>query len=77
MSGYLLVETRDPFDSADCERFWELAEGLADQQHVVTVYLGPDSTTMSRRSSSSGYRFTSYPRTPRSAASQRASWSTG
>lgn len=49
MSSYLLVETRDPFDSADCEHFWELAEGLADQEHDVTLYLVQNAVLATRR----------------------------
>ncbi|MGH9136494.1 MAG: DsrE family protein [Acidimicrobiales bacterium] len=49
MSSYVLIETRDPFDSADCERFWELAEGLADQQHDVTVYFAQNAVLAARR----------------------------
>lgn len=51
MGSYLLVETRDPFDSSDCERFWDLAEGLADHQHDVAVYLAQNAVLATRRSS--------------------------
>lgn len=39
MASYLLIEARDPFDSADSEQLYALAEGLADNGDEVTVYL--------------------------------------
>ncbi len=39
MGKYLLVETRDPFDSADTRNSYELAGALADDGSEVTVYL--------------------------------------
>jgi len=39
MGTYLLIESRDPFDSADVERMYELAAGLAEHADEVTVYL--------------------------------------
>lgn len=51
MSSYLLVETRDPFESNDTERFWALAEGLADQQNDVVVYLAQNAVMATRQAS--------------------------
>lgn len=39
MARYLVVETRDPFDSADVDDLYDLAEGLADGANDVTVFL--------------------------------------
>lgn len=39
MARYLLVEARDPFDSADVARSYELAAGLAERGDDVTVFL--------------------------------------
>jgi sulfur transfer complex TusBCD TusB component (DsrH family) len=46
-----LIETRDPFDSADSSRFWELAGDLGDQSHDVTVYLVQNGVVPTRRRS--------------------------
>jgi sulfur transfer complex TusBCD TusB component (DsrH family) len=39
MAGYLLIESRDPFDSNDCNFFCELARGLVEAGNQVTLYL--------------------------------------
>ena len=39
MAKYLLIESRDPFDSNDCENFCRLAEGLAVAGNDVTFFL--------------------------------------
>lgn len=39
MSKYLLIESRDPFDSRDAVRYAELAAGLAREGHAVTLFL--------------------------------------
>jgi predicted peroxiredoxin len=39
MAKYLLVESRDPFDSNDVAHYWELASGLAKDGHQVTLFL--------------------------------------
>lgn len=38
MSQYLLIESRNPFDSNDCANFVDLARGLTEDGHDVTVY---------------------------------------
>ncbi len=52
MGKYLMIETRDPFDSADVEDSFELARGLADQGSEVTVYLVQNGVLTTRRASS-------------------------
>lgn len=39
MSDYLLVESRDPFDSADVERLYAMAASLRQAGHGVTLFL--------------------------------------
>jgi hypothetical protein len=39
MSRYLMIESRDPFDSRDTLRYAELAAGLAREGHAVTLFL--------------------------------------
>lgn len=39
MTEYLMIESRDPFESADVANFLELAEDLARAGHRVTLFL--------------------------------------
>lgn len=39
MDSYVLIETRDPFESADAHRCYGLAGALADSGAEVTVFL--------------------------------------
>jgi len=39
MANYLLIESRDPFDSNDVGQFYGLAAGLAREGHSVTLFL--------------------------------------
>jgi predicted peroxiredoxin len=39
MTGYLLIESRDPFDSNDTQTVCDLATGLKRQGHDVTLFL--------------------------------------
>jgi predicted peroxiredoxin len=39
MAAYLLIESRDPFDSNDVGCFYELASGLARDGNTVTLFL--------------------------------------
>ncbi len=39
MAKYLLIESRDPFDSADSENFCLLAEGLSKKGNDVVLFL--------------------------------------
>ena len=39
MGRYLLVESRDPFESADVPYYYDLAAGLAGKGHTVTLFL--------------------------------------
>ena len=39
MARYLLIESRDPFESNDAGYFYRLAASLARKQHQVTLFL--------------------------------------
>ena len=39
MSEYLLIESRDPFESNDVGYYYELARGLAEAGNQVTLFL--------------------------------------
>ena len=39
MSDYLLIESRDPFESNDTQNIYDLAKGLSRQGHQVTLFL--------------------------------------
>lgn len=39
MTSYMLIESRDPFDSNDVANFYGLASALAKDGHDVTVFL--------------------------------------
>jgi len=48
---YLLIETRDPFDSSDVQRSYDLAGGLADEKNDVTVFLVQNGVLPTRKAS--------------------------
>ena len=39
MAGYLLIESRDPFESNDVGYYYDLARGLVDAGEKVTLFL--------------------------------------
>ena len=39
MADYLLIESRDPFDSNDVSQFYDLATSLAESGRQVTLFL--------------------------------------
>lgn len=39
MAKYLLIESRDPFESADAAHYVDLAKGLVKEGHAVTLFL--------------------------------------
>ena len=53
MSEYLLIESRDPFDSNDTQNFYELASGLKRQGHEVTLFLLQNGVLPARPSAAS------------------------
>jgi predicted peroxiredoxin len=53
MSKYLLIESRDPFESNDVASICELASGLAKDQHEVTLFLVQNGVLVARKSAKS------------------------
>ena len=53
MAKYLLIESRDPFDSNDVANFYELAGGLVEEGNQVTVFLVQNGVLPARRSTQS------------------------
>jgi len=53
MARYLLIESRDPFDSNDAEWFYGLAAGLRKEGNEVTLFLVQNGVLPARRSSRS------------------------
>lgn len=53
MAKYLLIESRDPFDSNDVASFYELASGLVQEGDQVTVFLVQNGVLPARRSTKS------------------------
>jgi len=53
MAEYLLVASRDPFESEEEKRFYDLARGLAEEQHTVTLFLVQNGVLAARTSSRS------------------------
>jgi sulfur relay (sulfurtransferase) DsrF/TusC family protein len=50
MSTYLLIASRDPFESKGADGFFDLAVGLAREGHGVTVLLVQDGVLAARPS---------------------------
>lgn len=53
MNKYLLIESRDPFESNDASRWTELAKGLAKEGNEVTLFLVQNGVLGARRSARS------------------------
>ena len=53
MAKYLLIESRDPFDSNDVANFYDLANGLAQEGNEVTIFLVQNGVLPARNSSKS------------------------
>ncbi len=53
MGQYLLIESRDPFDSGDCQNFYDLAADLAKDGHTVTLFLVQNGVLPARQGSRS------------------------
>ena len=49
MTKYMLIESRDPFDSNDVAFSYELASGLAKAGHAVTLLLVQNGVLPARR----------------------------
>ena len=53
MDKYLLIESRDPFDSHDVAHTYDLAQGLAREGNEVTLFLVQNGVLPARRSARS------------------------
>lgn len=53
MAKYLLIESRDPFDSCDTQHFYDIASGLAKEGNDVTLFLVQNGVLPARRSAKS------------------------
>src|SRR3989442_9021653 len=54
MGKYVLIESRDPFDSADCKNFRDLASGLAKEGNEVAFFLTQNGVLPARRGCAEG-----------------------
>ena len=50
---YLLIESRDPFETADVSYYYDLAAGLAREGHTVTLFLVQNGVLPARRGAKS------------------------
>ena len=53
MSGYLLIESRDPFESNDVGYYYDLAKGLVEGGNQVTLFLAQNGVLAARPSAKS------------------------
>lgn len=53
MAKYLLIESRDPFDSTDVANYYELASGLVKEGNEVTLFLVQNGVLPARKSTKS------------------------
>src|SRR5262249_8137551 len=51
MRQYLFIESRDPFESHDCQALYDLAKGHTREGHQVTVFLIQNGVLPARRGS--------------------------
>ena len=54
MAHYLLIESRDPFESNDVGYYYDLAKGLAEAGNQVTLFLAQNGVLSARPSAHSG-----------------------
>ena len=55
MTGYLFIETRDPFESRDTEFVAETAAALKERDNEVTVFLVQNGVLAARRGAGDQY----------------------
>jgi sulfur relay (sulfurtransferase) complex TusBCD TusD component (DsrE family) len=53
MAEYLLIESRDPFESNDVGYYYELAKGLVESGNQVTLFLAQNGVLSARPSAQS------------------------
>jgi sulfur relay (sulfurtransferase) complex TusBCD TusD component (DsrE family) len=54
MTQYLLIESRDPFESNDVGYYYDLARGLVEAGNQVTLFLAQNGVFSARPSTRSG-----------------------
>ena len=54
MAKYLLIESRDPFETSDVSYYYELATSLARSGNAVTLFLAQNGVLPARKSAHSG-----------------------
>ncbi|MBI1775417.1 MAG: DsrE family protein [Proteobacteria bacterium] len=54
MAAYLMIESRDPFESGDVDTFLDLAAGLAKAGNAVTLFLVQNGVLPARLGARSG-----------------------
>lgn len=57
MAKYLLIESRDPYDSADSANFLELTRGIRQRGHDVTLFLIQNGVLATRQGAEHGERY--------------------
>jgi len=53
MAKYLLIESRDPFESNEAQGYYDLAAGLAKEGNEVTLFLVQNGVLPARKSTKS------------------------
>jgi sulfur relay (sulfurtransferase) complex TusBCD TusD component (DsrE family) len=53
MAQYLLIESRDPFESKDASYYYDLSKGLVDAGNEVTLFLVQNGVLAARPSTAS------------------------
>ena len=51
MAKYLLIESRDPFETKDVSYYYDLARGLVREKHTVTLFLVQNGVLPARQGS--------------------------
>lgn len=59
MAKYLLIESRDPYDSRDSMNFLELAKGIRERGNDVTLFLAQNAVLATRQGAGYGAVYTS------------------
>jgi len=56
MANYLFIESRDPYDCADCPRFLDLVGGVRARNHPTTLLLVQNGVIAARQGALHGER---------------------
>ena len=74
MATYLLIESRDPFDSRDSDQFYEIAQGLAEGGNDVTLFLIQNGVLPTRKESTHAARLSELARSRVKLMADSFSW---